>query len=288
MIKKSKGEYRFCLDFTIANKTTKRDLYPISLMNGILYTVRSEKFFSKLDWKSAYLQIPLEENPKPITAFTFSGRGVYQFKRMPLGLTNAPATFQRLMYKVITPDLKPNVFCYLDDIIIVIQNFDDHFEYLNLLLDKIKEENLKIELNKCGFDCSEIKYLCFNVNKKGLQIDNHQIQPILEFLKPKNIKQLQRLIGMVSWYRRFIPQFAEIIKPLNRLLKKNRKWDWGIERKKAFKKIKKLFTSAPILTYLDFSKPSQLETDASDTGLGAVLTQTINGTNYINFSRAEV
>ena len=135
--------------------------------------------------KSAYLQITLEENSKPITAFTVPGKGMYQFKRMPFGLTNAPATFQRLMDKVITPDLKPNVFCYPEDIIIVTQNFDDHLKYFNLVLDKIKKANLAIGLNKCEFGCSEIKYLGFKVNEKGLQIEDDKIQPMLEFSIPK-------------------------------------------------------------------------------------------------------
>ena len=187
-------EYRFYLDFSKVNKITKKDLYPIPLMNEILDTLRSAKFISKIDLKSAYLQIPLEENSKPITAFTVPGKGMYQFKRMPFSLTNAPATFQRLMDKVITPDLKPNVCCYLEDIIIVTQNFDDHLKYLSLVLDKINEANITIGLDKCEFGFSEIKYLGFKVNERGLQIDDDKIHPILELLTPKNIKQLQRLI----------------------------------------------------------------------------------------------
>ena len=148
--------------------------------------------------KSVYLQVRLEENSKPITAFTVPGKRMYQFKRMPFGLTNAPATFQRLMDKVITPDLKPNVFCYPEDIIIVTQNFDDHLKYSSLELDKINEANLTIGLDKCEFWCSEIKNLGFQVNENGLQIDNDKIQPILELPTPKNIKLLQRLIGMAG------------------------------------------------------------------------------------------
>ena len=250
MIKKPNGEYRFCLDSRKVNKITK-DLYPISLMYEILHTLRLAKFILKINLKSSYLQIPLEKNSKPITAFTVPGKVMYQFKRMPFGLTNAPETFQRLMDKVLTPDLQPNAFCYLDDIIIVTQDFDDRRKFLNHVLDKIKKANLTIRLNKCEFGCSEIKYLGFKVDEKGLQNDDDKIQPILEFRIPKSIKQLQRLIGMASW---------------------NKKWEWGIEEMEAFDKIKELLTSAPILTCPDFSQPFQLETDASDTGLGAVLT----------------
>ena len=112
MNKKPNGEYRFCLDFRKINKITKKDLYPIPLMIEIFDTLRSTKSISKIDLKSAYLQIPLEENSKHITVFTVPEKGMYQFKRMPFGFTNDPATFQRLVDKVITPDLKPNVFCY--------------------------------------------------------------------------------------------------------------------------------------------------------------------------------
>ena len=170
MTEKPNGEYRFRLDLRKVNKITKKDLYPIPLMNETLDTLRLARFISKIDLKSAYLQIALEENSKPITAFTVAGKSMYQFKRMPFGLTNAATTFQRLMDNIITPDLKPNVFCYLDDIIILTQNFDDHLKYLNLVFDQIKLENLTIGLNKCEFGCSEIKYLGFKVIEKDFKL----------------------------------------------------------------------------------------------------------------------
>ena len=144
---------------------------------------------------------------------------MYQFKRMLFGLTNAPATFQRLMDKVITPDLKPNVFSYLNDIIIVTENFEEHLKTLETVLEKINQARLTINLEKCECGCSELKYLGFVVNEKGLLMDEDKIKPILEFPTPKNAKQLQRIIGMKSWYRRFIPKFSEIMEPLHTLLK---------------------------------------------------------------------
>ena len=125
MIKKPNGKYRYCLDFRKVNKITEKDFFPISLINTILDTQRSAKFISKIDLKLVYLRIPLEENSKPIAAFTVPGKGMYQFKRMPFCLANGPATFQRLMNKIITTDKDPNAFYYLDDIIIVTQNVDD-------------------------------------------------------------------------------------------------------------------------------------------------------------------
>ena len=199
---------------------------------------------------------------------------------MPFGLTNAPATFQRLMDKIITPDLKPNVFCYLDDIIILTENFEEHLKNLEIVLEKINQAGLTINLEKCEFGCSEVKYLGFIVNEKRLLMDEDKIKPILEFLTPKNVKQLQRIIGMTSWYRRFIPKFSEIMEPLHTLLKKGVEWKWNAKQEQALEKIKKLPTTGPILACPNFHHPFQLETDASDTGLGAMSTQNIYNNNH--------
>ena len=158
---------------------------------------------------------------------------MYQFKRMPFGSTNAPATFQRLMDKIITLDLKPNVFCYLDDIIIVTKNFEEHLKTLETVLEKINEAGLTINLEKSEFGCSKVKYLGFVGNEKGLLMDEDKIKPILEFPTPKNVKQLQRIIGMTSWHRRFIPKFSKIMEPLYTLLKKGIEWKWAIKQKQA-------------------------------------------------------
>ena len=155
--------------------------------------LRPAKYISKIGLRSAYHQLPLEEESRQTTVFTVPEKKMYQFKRMPFGLTNVPATFHRLMDKIITPNLKPNVF---------------------IINEYIYKANLRISLEKCEFGCSEVKYFVFILNEKGLQIDEEKIKSILEFPTPKNVKQLQRIIGMTSWYRRFIPKFVEIIESL--------------------------------------------------------------------------
>ena len=195
---------------------------------------------------------------------------------MTFVLTNAPATFQRLMDEIITPDLKPNVFCYLDDIIIVTENFKEYLKNLEIVLEKINQAGLTINLEKCEFGCSEVKYLGFIVNEKGLLMDEDKIKPILESPTPKNVTQLQRIIGMTSWYRRLIQKFWGIMEPLHTLLKKGVEWEWDAKQQQAFEKIEKLLTKGPILPCPDFYNPFQLETHASDTGLGAVLTPNVN------------
>nr|XP_011313386.1 PREDICTED: uncharacterized protein LOC105272851 [Fopius arisanus] len=242
-------------------------------MTGILDELRQANYISTLDLSAAYWQIPLAEDSKEITAFTVPGRGFFQFERMPYGLTNAPATFQRALDKIIGPEMYPQVFVYLDDIIIVSSTFQDHLEWLGRVLDKIRDHGLSINREKSVFCRTEVKYLGFVVNSAGLQVDPDKTAAVVEFPAPKNLKQIRRFLGMASWYRRFIPEFATVAQPLTRLTKVKQPWVWETEQQEAFEALKKHLTSAPTLACPDFSLHFTLQTDASSVGLGAVLTQ---------------
>lgn len=247
-------------------------------MTEILDKLRHAKYLSKLDMKQAYLQIPLEESSKEITAFVVpGGRRFFQFKRMPFGLTGAPATFQRYLDRLIGPEFEPYCYVYLDDIVIATDTFEDHLTNLQLIMARLREGGLKLIREKCEFCCKEIRYLGYLVNSHGLQPDPEKIKLILDYPQPKNLKQLRRLLGMASWYRRFIPNHATVIEPLNRLLKKTQKFVWKDEQEQAFNKIKILLTTAPILARPYFSQSFRIQTDASITGLEAVLYQTVSG-----------
>lgn len=154
---------------------TKTDLYPIRITAEILDGLRSAKYNSKIYHRPAYHQIPLDEKSKEITAFTARDKGMYQYKRMPVGLTNAPATFLHLIDKLITPDMKPNLFCYLHNIIIVTKKFDEHLTFLEAFTDKLNNADLTSSPDKCEFGYAEFKYLGFIVNEKGLQVDEDNI-----------------------------------------------------------------------------------------------------------------
>ena len=219
MAKKSDGTRRFCLDFRKLNQVTLKDAYPLPQINGILDKLHSAKYISKIDLLKGFHQIPLEQNSLEKTAFTVPGRGLFQFKRMPFGLTNAPATFQRLLDKIIGPEMEPHAFAYLDDIIIVTETFDEHLEWLSKVLTKIKIAGLEINRKKCEFCCSQVHCLGFLVNENGLQTDPDKIDPILKYPVPRNIKDLRRFLGLASWYRRFIPNYATLASPLTMLLK---------------------------------------------------------------------
>ena len=281
MVRKPNGTYRLCMDFRKLNAVTKKDAYPLAYMNGILDKLRCARFISTIDLSQAYHQVPLNKKSREYTAFTVPGLGLLQFKRMPYGLTNAPATFQRLLDRIITPDMEPYAFAYLDDIIIATETFEEHLHWLDKVLHKLREANLTINRDKCEFCRSQVKYLGFLVNSEGLRVDPDKVSPILQFPAPVNVSKVRQFLGLASWYRRFIPDFATIAAPLTLLLRKNQPWVWGEEQQSAFEKIRFLLATNPVLARPDYSKEFQLQTDASSTGLGAVLSQNIDGVERV-------
>ncbi|GAB1865875.1 Reverse ribonuclease integrase [Camponotus japonicus] len=281
MIKKPNGSYRFCLDFRKLNSVSKKDAYPLPYMNAILDKLRSASYISTIDLSQAYFQIPLERNSRELTAFTVPGKGLFHFTRMPYGLTGAPATFQRLLDRLIGPEMEPHAFAYLDDIVVVTRTFEEHLSWLKRVLDRIREAGLTINPEKSKFCRSQVKYLGFLIQQEGLKVDPDKTAPIVEYPPPRNIKQLRRFIGMASWYRRFIPQCATLLEPLTRLLRKGFSWEWGDEQKAAFDSIKSCITSPPTLSCPNFELPFVLQTDASSVDLGAVLTQESEGVEHV-------
>lgn len=271
--KKEKGSYRFCVDYRQLNKVTKKDAYPIPFISGILDMLGHARYISSVDVKSAFFQVPVAVESREYTAFSVPGRGLYQFKRMPFGLANSPATFQRLMDRVLGSELEPFAFVYLDDIIIVTDSFEKHLQVLESVFNRLTESGLTLSREKCKFCQSELKYLGYVVDEQGLHCDPDKVKAILEIPTPKNPTEIRRLIGTASWYRRFIPNFSGMIAPITALLRKNKKWEWTEDCEDSFRKIKDCLVSSPILSCPDFTKPFQLQTDASAYGIGAVLSQ---------------
>lgn len=276
LVKKKDKSYRFCVDFRKLNQVSEKDAYPLPYVSAILDRLRDARFITSLDVKSAYWQIPVEENSKQYTAFTIPGRGLFQFTRMPFGLHNAPATWQRLIDQVLGPDLEPYVFVYLDDIIICASTFEKHVEILEEVLRRLQKAGLALSRDKCHFCQPEIKYLGYVINSKGLLADPDKIAAIINMPTPRNAKEIRQIVGMASWYRRFIPQFSSIIAPLTTLLKKNSKFEWTEICEVAFSTIKDCLVSAPILSCPDFTVPFTIQTDASAFGISGVLTQNID------------
>ena len=192
MALKSDGNYRLCLDFRKLNSVSKKDTYPLPYMNDILRQLKAAKYISKIDlivsW--AFNQIPLDEVSQKYTAFTVPGRGLFEYKRMPFGLTGAPATFQRLLDRILTPEMRPNVFTYLDNIIVVCTASEEYLRCLDKVHERIAKLGLTINPDKSDFCCNEVKYLGFVVNKVGLKVNPDEVGPIASYPIPRSLKQL--------------------------------------------------------------------------------------------------
>lgn len=272
LVTKHDGTTRFCVDYRKLNAVTVGDSYPIPRIDDSLRALGGANIFSTLDLTKGYWQVPVKEEDRPKTAFTCH-KGLYEFNTMPFGLKGAPATFQRLMTSVLGELNWEILLIYLDDIIVYSRSFDEHLEHLRLVLYKLRAAGLKLHPDKCTFCHKEVRYLGHVVSKDGVKPDPSKVRAISSYPEPKSIPELRRFLGMASYYRRFISRFSDIAHPLNYLTQKGVPFLWNDACQAAFSDLKQKLSSAPILTYPDFTRQFVVETDASDVGLGAVLCQ---------------
>lgn len=283
VVGKKDGKPRFCLDSRKLNSVTKKDAYNLPYVSEILDNLREAKFMSSIDLSKAFWQIPIVKEDREKTAFFVPGRGLMHFKVTAFGLSNAPATQQRLVDKLFGPEFELKVFCYLDDVIIISKTFEEHTKLLQRVLDKLTKANLTINLSKCKFFRNQLKYLGYVIDERGLRTDPEKVEAILNFPTPTTRKEVKRFLGTASWYRRFIPNFSTVAGPLNKLTstkKKSPPFSWSEEADKAFLHLKSLLVKAPILACPNFDLPFEVHTDASDYGVGAMLCQTIDGVEH--------
>lgn len=274
VVKKSNGKIRMCLDARGLNSVTVKDAYPLPHIGRILAQIPASKFLSSLDLSDAFWQIALDDSSKLKTAFNVPGRGHFQFKRLPFGLCNSAQTLCRALDNTIGTDLEPNVFVYIDDIIVVSETFDQHIELLNEIAKRLKNAGFSISSEKSKFCVKELKYLGYILTENGLKMDPERVSPILNLPVPKNIRDVRRIMGMAGWYRRFIDNFSDLTAPITDLLKSNKKkFEWTNEADKAFMKLKSALVSSPILCSPNYDEIFTIQTDASNVGMGAVLTQ---------------
>lgn len=269
---KKDGGHRFCVDYRKVNSVTETDAYPLPNINEILESLSGSSLFSTIILNSGYWQVTMDPESKAKTAFvTHTGR--YQFNVMPFGLKNAPATFQRLMERVLA-GLRGNIcLVYLDDIIIYSSSVDQHFERLQAVLNRLRQANLTINLKKSKFCLTEMKFLRHTISKTGIGADPDKVEAIKSYPTPTNLKEVQRFLGLAGWYHKFVPNFSKIAQPLIDLKKKGTPFVWSKECQHAFNQLKTCLMSSPVLGHPHPDRPFYVYTDASNTGLGAVLTQ---------------
>ncbi|XP_042300045.1 uncharacterized protein LOC121917995, partial [Sceloporus undulatus] len=273
MVPKPDGSIRFCIDFRQVNKVSKFDAYPMPGAINLLERLGQARFLSSLDLTKGYWQIELRPEDREKTAFA-TPKGLFQFTRMPFGLHGAAATFQRLMDRV----LQGLEFCaaaYIDDIIIFSDSWEEHIEHLTKVLGALRAAGLTANPKKCAIACRQVKYLGHAVGQGLIKPLMEKVVKVQDWGVPQTKKQVRQFLGLEGYYRRFIPHFAHWAAPLTDLTKKGqpRRVRWGRREQLAFDRLKDYLYSYPVLRAPDFSRPFILQTDASEVGLGAVLSQ---------------
>ena len=270
LVKKKSGEWRFCVDYRKLNAVTVPDAFPMPRLDDTLDNMGGACFFTTLDLASAYHQCPLAEDARPKTAF-ITHTGLYEFQVVPFGLRNAPAFFQRSMQAALAD--VPNACIYLDDILLFSSSFDEHIALLDTVLQRLRDVGLRLKRNKCHFLQHRTEYLGHIISADGVRPDPAKLDGISKLAPPASVEDIRRVLGMIGFYRRFIPHFARIAAPLYKLLKKDVAFVFGDEQLTAFNELRAELCRAPVLAYPDFARPFRVTTDASGTGLGAVLSQ---------------
>ena len=267
-----KQKWRMVVDFRKVNEKTIGDAHPLPDIAEILDQLGQSKNFTCLDMIMGYHQIELEPGEGPKTAFS-TKQGHWKHKRLPFGLKTAPATFQKMMNSVLSGLTGTRCFVYLDDIVLYAKSLADHNGKLREVLDRLRTYQLKLQPDKCEFLRTEVSYLGHQITESGVRPDPQKVAAIEQFPTPTDAKKLKTFCGMVSYYRRFIPNCSKIASPLYKLLKKDARFERNEPQENAFQHLKAKLVSRPILQYPDFSKEFILTTDASNQGLGAVLSQ---------------
>jgi len=280
--KKSKAgsvKYRFCIDYRALNAVTKPDAYPIPNIVDTLDSLGKSKIFSVLHMASGYHQIAVKPEHKEKTAFSCH-KGHFQFIKMPFGLNNAPATYQRCI-DVVLLGLK-GIAClvYLDDIICFSASMEEHAEKLRDIFERLEQANFKIQPEKCVFATDTVEYLGHICTPLGIRPDPKKVTAIEEYPVPKTVRDIPAFIGLAGYYRRHVPNFAGLAKPLTTLTKKDVPFVWTPECQQAFDELKRILSTEPLLIYPDFSQPFIVACDASTKAVGGVLSQRRNGREH--------
>ncbi|XP_038057353.1 uncharacterized protein LOC119728962 [Patiria miniata] len=279
LVRKPDGSDRFCIDFRQLNDVTVFNPEPIPNTEDLISRVANAKYFSKLDLTKGYWQIPMAPQDKDKTAFVTSD-GHYQFNVMPFGMVNAPAVFSKLMREVLVG--VPNVINYIDDILVYTETWEDHMVTLEEVLQRLRNAGLTARPTKCCIGFKSLKFLGHTIGEGIVKPHQDKVDQVLKAERPRTKKQVRSFLGLVGFYRKFIPNFSAIAAPLSDLTKKGNpnKVNWSDAQDVAFETLKRRVASAPILHLPNFDKQFILQTDASDIGIGAVLMQEEDGVKF--------
>ena len=288
-IKNEKGEelstrlttsWRVCIDYRRLNEVTRKDHFPLPFIDQLLERVYGHPYYCFLDGYSGYFQIEIAPEDQEKTTFTCPF-GTYAYRRMPFGLCNAPATFQRCMLSMFSDMVELIMEVYMDDITVYGGDFEECLTNLEAILQRCIEKKLVLNWEKCHFMVNQGIVLGHVISSKGIEVDKAKIDIISKLPHPTNVKTIRQFLGHAGFYRRFIKDFAKIAKPLYKLLEKDAQFIWKEECQKSFEELKSHLTTAPIVRAPNWQLPFEVMCDASDLAIGAVLGQREDGKPHV-------
>jgi len=271
-VPKPDGTLWLSVDYRGSNKITIKNKYLLPLMRELRSRLGKATIFTKLDLKNGYYLIRMAEGEEWKTAFK-SRYGLYEYTLMPFGLCNAPSTFQSIINDVFRDMLDVGVIAYMDDILIYMETGVEHVALVIRVMERLRKAPLSISIKKSSFHQREVEFLRYKISDRGISMTSTTVEEIRAWSMPEKGVDVQSFMGFANFYRQFIKGFSKIAKPLTDLTKKGIKWTWTPSCQDAFDKLKEMVTRGPILTHFDDTRPTKLETDASDFALGAVLSQ---------------
>ena len=279
-----KPKFRFVQDARALNSQTIQDCYQLPRINSIMDRMSDCKWLSNLDFQSSFTQIGLEQSSQKLTAFEYKGNR-YMWKRMVMGQTSSSAQFSRAINLLLMTKIPfHRIILYIDDCLLWSPDEDSHLAQLRYVFERLTWGNLKLNPSKSRLFQTEVRWLGYLVNAQGVKLDQDKIKPIQSLPAPTSVKQVQKFLGSLNYYRRFLKQFATVAAPLYDLLKKGKKFEWTKECQESFEELKRALTSSPILGVPDISDKNmsyQVTIDSSKRGQGATLTQEVNGSRRV-------
>lgn len=272
LVRKKDGNMRMCVDYRMLNSVTVKEIYPMPIIEDEIARLSGQSCFITLDLASGYYQVPISESAKHLTAFV-TPDGLYEFNRMPFGLANAPAVFQRLINRVLGTVRFTKATAYMDDVLIYGDSASQCLDRLEDILSLLEKANLTLNLTKCEFLRSNIDYLGYEISAAGVRPGQKKILSVSNFPRPINVHCVRQFIGLASYFRKFIQNFAVLALPLTQLLAKDTTWQWGQAQENAFEVLKSKLVDRPTLAFYDREAETELHTDASKDGIGGILLQ---------------
>ncbi len=272
-VKKKDGGLRPCIDYRGLKENTVKFRYPLPLVPAALEQLRQARYYTKLDLRNAYNLIRIREGDEWKTAFSTTS-GHYEYLVMPFGLANSPSVFQAFMNDIFRDMLDRWVIVYIDDILIYSNTPEEHVSHVRSVLKRLLQHQLYVKAEKCEFHRTNTSFLGYIISQDGVSMDEKKVQAVLDWPQPQTVKELQRFLGFANFYRRFIRNFSSVASPLTAMTKRSAsRLMWSPEALRSFQELKARFTSAPILRHPDPERQFTIEVDASNTGVGAVLSQ---------------